>query len=447
MNSQIKLDYLFYIGGFMNSIDSQVSRRTLIGAILVFMVDMYDVYAPLIFLAPAMEYFLPKTIPVNKLMVYYGFMFAVALIGRPIGAWIFGYFTDKIGRKKVTTIVVSGFSIMMLLIALLPGYSALGDFSVFLFILFRLITGLFLGGGYTSAIPLAIENAPSDKRGLYAGFINTGYPLAFIIVSVSTLILLSVFTKSFYMVYGWRIPFIIGLFLGLLAVFYTKKLVPESILWEKAQSRGEKTILSDLFKGKNFTNLLQIFILSIGMVIGIVGVASTMSIIYIKSLHLTSFLATEVILFSYAVLIIMVILGGWLSDKIGRKKAILIYGFLLMIVSPTLYYLIINGLYKNRLLLFLFSAIIVTISSLPVTVLLVYINERFKTSIRASGYAIGYSTPFLIVGFFSYYQKLLSHIVPFEFTQLILISFAGLLWIIGILLGPETKDVDLDKIR
>jgi MFS family permease len=430
----------------MSKVDSNVSKRTLIGAILVFMVDMYDVYAPLIFLAPAMEYFLPKTIPIHKLMIYYGFMFAVALIGRPIGAWVFGYFTDKIGRKRVTTIVVTGFSIMMLLIAILPGYNIAGDLAVYIFILFRLLTGFFLGGGYTSAIPLAIENAPEEKRGLYAGFINTGYPVAFILVSIITLILLSIFSKSGYMVYGWRIPFILGLFLGLLAVFYTKKLVPESVLWEKAQAKGEKVIFKELFKGKNLKSLLQVFILSTGMVVGIVGVASTMSIIYIKSLHLSSSLTTEVILFSYAVLVVMAIFGGWWSDKIGRRKALLIYGLLLMIVSPFLYYLVINGLYKNTTLLFLFSAIIVTISSLPVTVLLAYINERFKTSIRASGYAIGYSTPFLIVGFFSYYQKLLSSIVPFQFTQLILISFAGFLWILGALLGPETKNVDLEKL-
>ncbi|MEM0201408.1 MAG: MFS transporter [Candidatus Micrarchaeaceae archaeon] len=430
----------------MNEFESKIAKRTLLGAILVFMVDMYDVYAPLIFLAPAMEYFLPKTISTNKLTIFYGFMFAVALIGRPIGAWIFGYFTDKIGRKKVTVIVVTGFSTMMLLIAMLPGYSVLGDLSVYFFILFRLITGLFLGGGYTSAIPLAIENAPKEKRGLYAGFINTGYPIAFTIVSLITLVLLSVFSKETYMIYGWRIPFIVGVILGLFVVFYTKKLVPESILWEKAQAKGEKTIFKDLFKGKNFAHLLQVFILSIGMVIGIVGVASTMSIIYIKTLKLSSSLSTEVILFSYTVLIITAILGGWWSDKIGRRKAFLIYGLLLMIVSPTLYYLIITGLYKNTILLFLFSAIIVTLSSLPVTVLLVYINERFKTSIRASGYAIGYSTSFLIAGFFVYYQKLLSNFVPFKFTQLILISLAGLLWIIGALLGPETKDLDLEKI-
>jgi len=89
-----------------------------------------------------------------------GSIFAATLIGRPVGAFIFGHFADAIGRKRSTVIAVSGFGVATLLMALLPGYEQWGIAVVIIFVLLRFIDGIFLGGEYTSASPLAMEYCP-----------------------------------------------------------------------------------------------------------------------------------------------------------------------------------------------------------------------------------------------------------------------------------------------
>jgi MFS family permease len=145
-------------------------------------------------------------------------------------------------------------------------------------------------------------------------------------------------------------------------------------------------------------------------------------------------------------MIITTILGSWWTDKIGRRRGILIYGLLIMFVAPAIYYYVINGVINGTLMVLLATAIIFAIAQFPVPVNVAYINERFPTKIRGLGYGIGYSLPVIIAGFFGFYQKTLSSIMPFKYTQLAILSFAGLLWFIGALIGPETKGIDLKEL-
>jgi hypothetical protein len=73
-----------------------------------------------------------------------------------------------------------------------------------------------------------------------------------------------------------------------------------------------------------------------------------------------------------------------------------------------------------------------------------YINERFKTSIRASAYGVGYTLSILIASFYSFYMLALKALVPYEYTQLVLLVIAGLLVVVGALMGPETKDINME---
>ncbi len=420
------------------------SKRMRTAAFLTFFIDMFDVYLPITVLAPAMAIFVPQSLPTAEVSTIYFLVFAATLIGRPVGAFIFGHYADVLGRKKTGLISITGFSVITLLLILIPGFSTLGYISVALFILLRLIDGVFLGGGYTSIIPLAIENAPKDKRGIWGGIIGSGYPVAFVIISIITLIALKIFPKEQYQIYGWRVIFVVGVLLGLFIVYYIHKLVPESIIWAKTKEKT-KSPIKELFKGKNFKNLLQVLLLMLGAWFQIMAVAGTMSIVYIKQLHLSASLTTTVILFSYFFLIFgYIFLGGWFSQKVGRKTAFIILGLLTSTLASWLYYLIVAGMYKNMFALFLFSAIIVTVPGAIWGVVPSYINERFKTAVRASAYGVGYTLSILIASFYSFYMLALKAIVPYQYTQIILLVLAGILVIVGALLGPETKEANLD---
>jgi len=418
-------------------------KRMAKAAFLTFFIDMFDVYLPITVLAPAMEYFLPKSLPVSEVSTIYFLIFAATLIGRPVGAFLFGHYSDIIGRKKMGLVSIGGFSVVTLLLIFIPGFQTLGYVTVALFILLRFIDGIFLGGGYTSIVPLAIENAPKEKRGLWGGIIGSGYPVAFVLISIITLLALKIFPREQYQLYGWRIIFVVGVILGLSIVYYIHKLVPESKIWLKTAQKT-KAPLKELFSGKNFINLLQVLLLMLGLWFQIMVVAGTMSIVFIKQLHISASLTTTVTLISYLFLIGGYISAGWISQKIGRKTAFIILGLLIGFLTSLLYYLLVAGMYRNTFILFLFSIIIVTVAGMAWGIVPSYINERFHTSVRASAYGIGYTLSILIASFYSFYMLALKAFVPYKYTQIVLLVLAGILVVIGAILGPETKEVNME---
>ena len=241
-------------------------KRALIAAFIGFFVDMFDMYLPIVVLGPAMSYFQPATLsPVLKSTLFYS-VFALSLVGRPIGAALFGHYGDKVGRRKVTIISMGGFAVVTLLIGLLPGYESWGIGSIVILTLLRFLDGVFLGGEYTGANPLAMEHAPKEKRGEWAAFIHTGFPLSVAAISLLTIGLLRVLpagsTDSPYLRWGWRIPFFLGALLAGGAFLYYVKRVPESVVW--AKSEKTKSPLKELFRGENLRCLSQVFLVMSG---------------------------------------------------------------------------------------------------------------------------------------------------------------------------------------
>src|ERR671929_544507 len=163
------------------------AKSAIRGAWFGFFVDMFDIYLPIVVLAPAIAYFVAPEMGTVEKSVVSGSIFAATLLGRPIGSFIFGHFADAIGRRRTTIISVAGFGVVTLLMALLPGYQQWGVAAVILLIALRLIDGIFLGGEYTSANPLAMEYSPKEKRGFYSAFVMSGYPVAYAAISAITL--------------------------------------------------------------------------------------------------------------------------------------------------------------------------------------------------------------------------------------------------------------------
>ena len=128
-----------------------IARRAIQAAYLGFFVDMFEVYLPIVVLAPAIVYFIPTSLSGAAQATVFYVVFAVSLIGRPLGAVIFGHFGDRHGRRRTTLISVAGFGIATLSIAALPGYDAWGETAIAALIILRLFAGIFIGGEYTAA--------------------------------------------------------------------------------------------------------------------------------------------------------------------------------------------------------------------------------------------------------------------------------------------------------
>jgi MFS family permease len=135
---------------------SPAARRALIAGCIGFAVDFFDIYLPILALAPVTTYFQPPGLSSTATTTIYFFIFATTLLGRPCGAVIFGHWADRIGRRRTTIVSIVGFGVCTLLVAGLPGYASIGITSLSLLILLR-----FIGG---SASSVAFSWAESTRR-------------------------------------------------------------------------------------------------------------------------------------------------------------------------------------------------------------------------------------------------------------------------------------------
>jgi MFS family permease len=332
-----------------------------------------------------------------------------------------------------------------LVIALLPGYESWGIASIVILTLLRFVDGVFLGGEYTGANPLAMEYAPKEKRGKWAAFIHTGFPLSLGAMSLITAGLLRVLPAgslhSPYVQWGWRIPFLAGAVLASGACFYYVKRVPESSVWAKAEKI--KSPLKELFRGDNFRSLSQVFLVMSGVWFTLNAVTSILPGVLLTVRHVNSVVVTNAQLVASLALALTFVPFGMLGQKIGRRTVLALFGFAGLSAGPILYYVLVRSGYRSTFQLTLLVTLI-NLCALPVWAIVTsYINERFPTGVRASGYGIGYSAATIIPAFSSFYMLGLKGLgMPYEYTQIVIFALGGLLLLVGALLGPETKHVE-----
>lgn len=420
------------------------ARRAVTAAFFGFFVDMFDVYLPVVALAPALVYFQPKHLPVATATTLFYVIFAVTLVGRPIGAFIFGHLGDRIGRRRTTLISVLGFAVVTLLIALLPGYATFGMGALIALILMRLLDGIFLGGEYTAASPLAMEYCPPGRRGFFSALIQSGYPVAYVVISLATLLTLRFLPAggldSPYVQWGWRIPFLVGSVLAFILWNYFRG-VQESEAWEQAEKT--ESPLRALLIGRGRRALLQVFVMMTGFWLALNAVVSTLPI-FLKGAGMTATRITYVLAIANVVLWFGYMVAGVLGQRIGRRNMLTALGLLTAVVCSALYVLLIQNLKTQGIVTTTIeAAVIVTLSVCGWGQLSAYISERFPTDFRSSGFGVGYSLAAILPAFYSFGMLWMAHFMPYKYTHIPLLVLSGLLIAGGALAGPATNHVDL----
>jgi MFS family permease len=417
------------------------------GAATGFFVDNYDIFLPVIALAPAMVYFIPADVPPGIAAVASAMIFATTLIGRPLGAFIFGHFADTIGRKRTTIISVMGFGIVTLLIAVLPGYKTLGPAVIWIFIGLRLIDGIFLGGEYTSANPLAMEYCPKGKRGLFGAVIQSAAPLGTAGISLVTLAVLLIFPAkgpgSPYVEWGWRIPFLAGAVMAFALAYYYHSSVEESEIWRKTGKTANSTApIKVLFTGENLKSFLQVFVVMTGFWLLLNASLAVMPGLLAVQMKVGSIETTSALVIAYLALSVIYVLGGAVSQRIGRRNYLLAASFAAATLGTFCYYLLLSTVPGDLPRIMLLTTLTTVLVVAPGALGTVYINERFRTTVRASGFGLGYSLAIILPAFYVFYQTWLAYLMPFKYTVLVLVVVGAILIFVGAAIGPETKDVD-----
>lgn len=240
----------------------------------------------------------------------------LTLAVRPIGALLFGRAAEKYGRKPVLMVNIALFSFFELCTAAAP--------SLTVFLILRVIYGIAMGGVWGVASSLAMETIPDRSRGMMSGIFQAGYPFGYLLAAVVYGLLFDVV--------GWRGMFVIGAVPIFLLPFIWFK-VQESPVWLAARERNESTALMPVLK-KNWKLCVYLVVLMAGFNFFSHGTQDLYPT-FLKVQHGFDAHTVSLIAISYNIAsIIGGIFFGSLSEKIGRKKAIIIAALLSLPVIP-----------------------------------------------------------------------------------------------------------------
>ena len=298
------------------------------------MIEWYDFY---IFGSLASILALKFYPPGNDTFAYIAYLatFAVGFIVRPFGALFFGRLGDLVGRKYafLVTLILMGFSTFV--IGLMPSFKAAGWFSPIFLIVIRVLQGLALGGEYGGAAVYVGEHVPDNQRGFYTSFIQITATLGLFVSLLVILFTQNSMTKAQFAEWGWRIPFLVSIFLVAISMYVRLKM-KESPIFAQLKSTGMTSTqpLTDAF-GK-WSNLKVVLISLFGATAGqgVIFYTSQFYALFYMQTILKVEAKTANIIIAIALLIGMPFytLAGAISDRIGRKWLIMA-GCLLAIVS------------------------------------------------------------------------------------------------------------------
>ncbi|MEJ2888826.1 MFS transporter [Actinomycetospora aeridis] len=422
------------------------------GAFFAEFVDMFDIYLPTVVLTPALLYFQPAQLDPGTTAIFTSLVFVTTLVGRPIGAAVFGALADRVGRRRSTIVSVTGFGVITLLIALVPGFTTIGIASYWLLIVLRFLDGICLGGGYTGALPLAMEYSTKSRRGLVGGIILSAFPLAYIVINLVALAGFALFPlagpDSPYAVWGWRVPFVLGALLAFVLAIYYVRSVSESEIWEAAEAaKSEGTSQGSagrpLLAVLRSPEFLQVFAMMTGFWLTQNLVTLFLPTTVLRNLvGLTNTQLTVTLLLAYVCLVGSYIGAGVLGQRIGRRRFFVIGGALIATVGVALMAVLVNGRGLPLGVVIVVVCAFSVVVTAPWGVVLPYITERFRTDVRASGFGLGFSVSVVIPSFYAFFLEGLGSFMPYATAVLVLLAFGGLLGAGGAAAGPETKDVD-----
>jgi len=205
-----------------------------------------------------------------------------------------------------------------------------------------------------------------------------------------------------------------------------------------------KSPLAALFRGANRRSFFQVFLLMSGIWFMLNAAISILPGVLLTLRHVNSLSVAYAQLAASLVLALTQIPFGILGQKIGRRTFFALFGLTGWTLGPLFYYLLVRSGYRNTVELIALVTLVVFCSMSAWSNVTAYLCERFSTGVRASGYGIGYSVAIILPAFSSVYMLGLKALgVPYEYTQIVILAFGGLLLFIGALAGPETRHVDI----
>jgi MHS family alpha-ketoglutarate permease-like MFS transporter len=320
-------------------------------------------------------------------------IFAVGFVARPVGAWLFGAYADRAGRRAALTLSVAMMCGGSLMIALIP--TGLGALSPGLLLVARVLQGLSVGGEYGASATYLSEMAERERRGLWSGFLYVtlvGGQLAALLLLV---LLQGVLTEAQLYDWGWRIPFFIGALLAIV-VWWMRRGIHETRSFEQAggpeHERGRAWTLFARYPRETLT----VMALTAAGGLGFYTYTAYMQKLLVNSAGFTKPVASQVVTLLLATFMFLPPAAGWLADRIGHRRVLLAsFGGLALASVPVLQAL---STVTDPFVAYLLALVPLVLLSGYCGLSAIFKAELYPAHVRALGVAVPYAIAQAIFG-------------------------------------------------
>lgn len=369
-----------------NSGEQDTRKRifAIVGASSGNLVEWFDFYVYsfcALYFAPV---FFPSGDSTTQLLQTAG-VFAAGFLMRPIGGWVFGYIADKHGRRTSMMISVCMMCCGSLVIACLPTYASIGNWAPALLLLARLFQGLSVGGEYGTSATYMSEVAVEGKRGFYASFqyvtLIGGQLLALLVLVVLQQTLSTEELRS----WGWRVPFVLGALLAVVALYLRRSLHETSS--KETRKRKDAGTLSGLWNNKKA--FLMVLGFTAGGSLSFYTFTTYMQKYLVNTAGMDTKMASGIMTAALFVFMLLQPIFGGLSDKVGRRNSMIAFGALASLLTVPILTTLQDV--TNPYLAFVMIVLALTIVSLYTSIGGLLKAEMFPPEVRALGVGLSYA--------------------------------------------------------
>lgn len=385
----------------------------------------------------------PGTVSKSMIVVWGGF--AAGSVLRPLGAAIVGPLYDRVGRKRGLYITIFGSSIFTASIAGIPTYAQVGDLAPIIYIVLRLIGGIFIGGLIAGGLVFTTENLPERLRGFITGTAEAGGSWAHVLGAAWLILITTFFVGASYATTGWRVMFLVTL-LPLVLVIPVLYFVKESDIFVRAKKRtaGERSAVYKKIFGKGSAMRIP-FLISLFSSIGLLGVDNLTENQFPTFLRLVNHVPhgtiADLVLYGAFFGVIGSMIGGAISQRTGRKPLALVSAVILIAISPLFLYL--NNLKPDAFYLILITLIpFYFFASIAKANLALFLNESVTTEVRSTAVGLNWNIGYGIAGVWPLVIAWLYGIYGFStyaMLQTVFLLVLGILYLVAFAFSKETR--------
>ena len=423
-------------------------RRVIVAASAGNAIERYDFYIFGSLAAVLSVKFFEKSHPVAALLSTIA-LFTAGFLIRPLGAFLFGWLGDRVGRKYTFLITLSGMGLGTGVIGLIPTYQSIGVAAAFILFGLRMIQGLCLGGEYGGAITYVAEHVADERRGYYTGWLQTSPTLGIVLALAVVLVTRGYFGDEVFNDWAWRVPFVLSFLLVAIAI-YIRLQLQETPIFEEIKTKGQmaRNPWKEAFLGTNLRFVLIASMVAIGE--GVVWYSGQFWALYFlqQVSKVDLFASSYIVMAGLLIATPTLILWGWVSDLIGRKPVIL-GGFLLAAVTYYPLYAWLGAVTQpnniNYPVAVLIVAILVNYVGMVYGPIGAFLAEYFPGRIRYTSVSVPYHigngwggglVPFVTSAAFAATGSL-------GYALLYPIAVPAVCFILGLFLMPETRHISI----